>query len=137
MSEPTVPPGPPPVAPPPPPPPPPGGAAGGASQNRGLMLVLSYLWLLAIVPLLVEKDDKEVQWHAKHGLVLLVAEIVAGIGLGILQVVISHLDFGCTGCILGWVFWLAILVLHILCIVKAVNGQRLIIPGVSQYADRF
>ena len=137
MSEPTVPPGPPPVAPPPPPPPPSGGAAGGASPNRGLMLVLCYLWLLAIVPLLVEKDDKEVQWHAKHGLVLLVAEIIAGIALGILQVIIGHFALACAGCVVGWVFWFAILILHILCIVKAVNGQRLIIPGVSLYADRF
>ena len=39
------------------------------------MIVLSYLWILALVPLLVEKDDKEVQWHAKHGIVLMVAEI--------------------------------------------------------------
>src|SRR5436190_8527971 len=39
------------------------------SSNRNVMILLSYLWLLALVPLLTEKDDKEVQWHAKHGLV--------------------------------------------------------------------
>ena len=49
------------------------------------MIVLSYLGLLALIPLLVEKNDKEVQWHAKHGLVLLVAEIVLFIGLSILH----------------------------------------------------
>ena len=32
---------------------------------------------------------------------------------------------------------LAILVLHIVCILKAVNGQRFIIPGISEFADRF
>ena len=32
--------------------------------------------------------------------------------------------------------WVAIVVLHIVCIVKGVNGQRLIIPGVSEYANR-
>lgn len=101
------------------------------------MLVLSYLWLLAIVPLLVEKDDKEVQWHAKHGLVLLVAEIVGAVALGIFQFAISFLDFGCTGCILGWVYWFGILILHILCIVKATSGERFLVPGISVYADRF
>ena len=45
---------------------------GSVSSNRNVMIVLSYLWLLALVPLLTEKDDKEVQWHAKHGLVLMV-----------------------------------------------------------------
>ena len=37
------------------------------------MIVLSYLWPLALVPLLVEKEDAEIQWHAKHGIVLMVA----------------------------------------------------------------
>ena len=45
------------------------------------MIVLSYLWLLALVPLLVEKEDNEVQWHAKHGIVLMVAEIVLWIAI--------------------------------------------------------
>ena len=40
------------------------------------MIVLAYLWPLALVPLLVEKNDPEVQWHAKHGIVLMVAELV-------------------------------------------------------------
>jgi len=29
------------------------------------------------------------------------------------------------------------LALSVLCIMKGINGQRFIIPGVSQYADRF
>src|SRR3954449_5072929 len=49
---------------------------GGASSNRGVMIVLAYLWPLALVPLLLEKNDAEVQWHAKHGLVLMIAELV-------------------------------------------------------------
>src|SRR5437870_4974725 len=50
--------------------------SGAPPPNRGLMIALAYLWPLAIVPLLLEKDDPEVQWHAKHGLVLMVAELV-------------------------------------------------------------
>src|SRR5437868_1347126 len=46
------------------------------SPNRGVMIVLAYLWALAIVPLLVEKHDPDVQWHAKHGLVLMAAVLV-------------------------------------------------------------
>lgn len=132
MSEPNVPP-PPSYTPPPPPPtgttPPP----GAASPNRGLMLALCYLWILAVVPLVVEKDDPEVQWHAKHGLVLLVAEIILWIIIGI----ITHIPvIGFLGCIL-WLAWPLILIFRIILIVKAINGQRVIIPGVSQYADRF
>lgn len=130
MSEPTVPPSPP----PPPGAAPPPATGGGQNQNRGLMIVLSYLWILAIVPLIMEKDDKEVQWHAKHGLVLLVAEIilyvVAGV-LGMLPVV------GCVTVFLFPIIGLGALIVRILCIVKGINGERFVIPGLSQYADRF
>jgi uncharacterized membrane protein len=130
MSDPNVPP-PPSYTPPPPPigtPPP-----GAASPNRGLMLVLSYLWILAVVPLVVEKNDPEVQWHAKHGLVITIAEII----LWVIVAIITNIPvFGMLGCIL-YLLWPLLLVLRIILIVKAVNGQRLLIPGISEYANRF
>mgnify|MGYP001222919263 FL=1 len=116
------------------PPPIPTGS-GAQSSNRGVMIVLSYLWLLALVPLLVEKDDKEVQWHAKHGLVLVVAEIVFWIAVSIVQVALGSI-LGCIVGFLGLFVWVAIVILHVLAMVKGVNGGRLIIPGVSQYADK-
>jgi uncharacterized membrane protein len=123
--------------PPPPPPlpssPPPSG--GTVSSNRGVMIVLSYLWLLALVPLLVEKDDREVQWHAKHGIVLMIAEIVFWIAVTIVQMALGTI-LGCVVGLLSFVVWIGILVVHVLAIVKGVNGSRLIIPGVSQYADK-
>lgn len=134
MSEPNVPP-PPSYTPPPPPtytPPPP----GGASPNRGLMIVLSYLWFLALIPLLVEKNDSEVQWHAKNGLLLTAAEIAVAILLSIFSSVVAFVDLGCTGCVLHSILFVVVLVVHIVAIVKGVNGQRLVIPGLSPYADR-
>lgn len=118
--------------------PPPGNVppAGAPSSNRTIMIVLSYLWLLALVPLLVEKDDKEVQWHAKHGIVLMVAEIVLWIATTVLQVLLGTI-LGCVVGLLSFFVWIGILVVHILCIVKGVGGQRFLIPGVSQYANRF
>jgi uncharacterized membrane protein len=98
------------------------------------MIVLAYLWILAVVPLVAEKDDREVQWHAKHGLVLLVAEVILWIALGILS------NIPILGCAFLFVWALAgigVLILHILCIVKGVSGQRFLVPYVSQYADRF
>ena len=109
------------------------------SDNRSIMIVLSYLGLLALIPLLVDKDDKEVQWHAKHGLVLAAVEVAVMIGLMVIGGVLGAISGG-LGCIFGllWpVFMLAILIVHILCIVKGLNGQRFLIPGISEYADRF
>lgn len=109
------------------------------SDNRTVMIVLAYLWPLALIPLLVEKDDAEVQWHAKHGLVLWAAEFIVTIALWVLMMIITSISGG-LGCILGllWpLFVLAILVVHVLCIVKGLNGQRFLIPGISEFADRF
>lgn len=138
-----APPPPPPAAPPPPVEPPPEAptpeSTGSVSENRNLWIVLSYLGLLALIPLLVEKDDPDVQWHAKHGLVLTVAEFAGMIGLWIVIMIISAISGG-LGCILNliWpVLMLAVMVLHVMCIMKGLKGERLIVPGVSEFADRF
>lgn len=117
------------------PPPPPASSGAGESSNRGLMIALSYLWLLALIPLLVEKEDGEVQWHAKHGLTLLVAEVVLWIVFAILSMALGPL--ACVLAIVQMVLFIAIVVVHIICIVKGVNGDRFLVPGISQYADRF
>jgi uncharacterized membrane protein len=104
------------------------------SSNRNLMIVLSYLWLLALVPLLTEKDDKEVQWHAKHGLVLMVAELFLWIAISVVLGAIPVI--GCIGLLFTPLLALGELVLHVLCIMKGINGQRLIVPGISEFADK-
>jgi uncharacterized membrane protein len=131
-------------APPPPPPPaepPPEKPAAKevVSENRNVMIVLSYLWLLALIPLLVEKDDRAVQWHAKHGLVLTVAEVVVMIGLQVVVMILGAVSggLGCVFTLLIPIFMLAILIVHVLCIVKGPKGQRFLIPGVSEFADKF
>ena len=103
------------------------------------MIVLAYLWPLAIVPLLLEKDDADVQWHAKHGLVLLAAELLLLVGFAVLTSLVSLATFG-LGCALSMVvifIWVAILGVHIVAIIKAMGGTRLNIPGISEYANRF
>ena len=105
------------------------------SSNRNVMIVLSYLWLLALIPLVVEKDDKEVQWHAKHGLVLTVAEFIFWVAFQVLVMILGTF-LGCIAAIFAPIVALAFLVLHIFAIIKGINGQRLIIPGVSEFANK-
>src|SRR5262245_19462787 len=107
--------------------------------HRAAMIVLAYLWPLAIVPLLVDKEDAEVQWHAKHGLVLMVAELLLFLLFTILTTIISLATFG-LGCVISLfaVFiWIGVAALHVAAIIKGINGTRLIVPRVSEYADRF
>ena len=139
MSDPNVPPTPPsePPAPPPPaagPPPAPSGGGGGSDANN-LMILLSYLYILAVVPLLVERDDADVQWHAKHGLLLLGLDILIG-GFFFLLAMIT----GSLGCLLlpvQFVLHAAFFLFRLVCIIKGIGGERFKIPGISQLVDNF
>lgn len=109
------------------------------APNRAAMLVLAYMWPLAVVPLFLATDDTEVQWHAKHGLVLMAAELTLLLGLSIVMQLLMVVTLG-VGCLASIVFvflWAGVLVLHIVAIVRALGGRRLIIPGVSEYASRY
>lgn len=109
------------------------------SSNRGVMIVLAYLWPLALVPLLVEKQDPEVQWHAKHGLVLMIAELILLAAYVMMTSVITLAAIS-LGCVLSLVLvfaWVGVLAVHVVAILKGINGTRLIIPGISDYANRF
>jgi len=124
----------------PPPPPPPGGAAP-PNSDRTIMLVLSYLGILCLVPLLTKKDDPEVQWHAKNGLVLFCAEIAWIILRIILGIISSRIPVAGCGIamvlgILSCVVWIGFLVLMIMCIVKATQGQRFRIPILTDIAEK-
>ena len=96
------------------------------------MLVLAYLWLLALIPLLLEEQDQEVRWHAKHGLVLFGAEFIGFMAIAILSGIVGLIAF-----LLFPLAQLGVLALHVACIAKALRGGRLMVRGVSEYADKF
>lgn len=108
-------------------------------HSKGVLLVLAYLPPFAVVPLLVEKDDPEVHWHAKHGIVLMVAEMLVLLSLFVVSLLVGLLTagIGCGLLVLLPIPWLAFLVLHIVAVTKAFNGKRLVVPFISEYADRF
>lgn len=123
--------------PPPPPPPPVGGAPAGGSSDRTLMIVLSYLWILCLIPLLTKKDDSEVQWHAKNGLAILIAEIICWIFFFIFGFIARRIPFlGCGVIVIECAIWIAFLVVRVMAIIKGVNGQRFRVPMVSDFAEK-
>ena len=126
---------------PPPPPPPLGGGGGGytpgpASSDRTLMVVLSYLGLLALIPYLTKKEDPDVHWHAKNGVGLLILDVVLMVVFMIISRVIPSNLLGCGIGMLQCVIWLGIFALHVYCIIQAVGGKRPRIPVVTDFAEK-
>ena len=110
-----------------------------SSRERAVMVVLAYLWPLALIPLYAAKRDPDIQWHAKHGLTLAVAEFALLVTLWIVIGVASLASAG-LGCALGMFVVLAavtILIVHLTAALRALGGGRLLVPWVSDYASRF
>src|SRR5579862_6339384 len=103
------------------------------SSNRGVMIVLAYLWPLALVPLAFERQDPEVRWHARHGIALMAAEGLLAAAYLAAASVVHVAAIGLGGALLTIVVlaWAGILALHIAAIIKGVSGQRLIVPKLS------
>lgn len=108
---------------------------GGTSSDRTIMLILSYLGILSLIPFLMKKDDPEVMWHSRQGVALFGAEVI----WIIFQVAIGFLHIGPLACIsgiVGCIVWIGFLAISIVCIIKAVNGQRFRIPVIGDMADK-
>ena len=92
-------------------------------EDNRVIAALSYLWVLCLVPLLMKRKSKFAQFHAKQGLVLFVAELVGSL--------LFWFPF------FGQVLMLVFLVVSILGIVKALNGEWWKMPYVYEWSKKF
>lgn len=95
-------------------------------ETNKLIAALSYLWILCLVPLLLKKDSKFAQHHAKQGLVLFIAEILVSF--------INIIPF------LGQLVWffasIIFLVISIIGIIKTLNGEWWQAPYVYDWSKK-
>ena len=106
-------------------------------QQNSVMGILSYLSILCLIPLLTEKNDPYVQYHAKQGTNLFIIEAIVGIAGGILTGILNFIPFigGFLSGILGFatgVLSLCFFVLSILGIVNACNGEMKPLPVIEK-----
>jgi uncharacterized membrane protein len=91
-------------------------------NDNKVMAALSYAWILCLVPLLGKRDSKFAQFHAKQGLVLFVLELIA--------------SFFMWFPVFGQLLMLALVVISVLGIVKALNGEWWKIPFIYQWSKK-
>src|SRR3989338_9637653 len=88
--------------------------------------ILSYLWILCLVPLILKKENRFAVFHAKQGLVLFIGELAVAF-VGIIP-------------ILGWMilFFGTILfsLLSLICIVQVLMGNFWKMPVVGDIAEK-
>lgn len=119
--------------PPPPPsqPQPMGGMPSAAGSNKKTYTILAYLlgWLTGLIFLFVGKDDPDVKWNAANSVVFFGGLSVVNIILGFIPVV-NVLTF--VVLIVGFIFWVMIMIQAL-----QGTGQRIPVPGVGQYINKY
>ena len=110
-----------------------------AGKPDPVMAVLSYLGLLSLIPLLTKKDDPFIQWHAKQGLVfciaLLLIQVAAFVVMTVAGAALPAFVTTILSAVIGLVF-LAWLIVTVICILKAINGEKFEIPVVSGFIGK-
>ncbi len=91
-------------------------------EDNKIYAALSYLGLLVLIPLLVAKDSKYAQFHAKQGLVFLIIFFVGSLVFWIP--------------LIGWLAWLFFVVIDIYALVQALSGNCWKAPVVGDLAEK-
>ncbi len=98
---------------------------------------LSYLGILFIVPLVVQKDNPYTKHHAIQGLSLFLAELIWIFFSWILVALFLRIAFFAVTVfgIISWMLWLAIFVISIIGIVQAATGKFWRVPVIGSIAE--
>lgn len=91
-------------------------------EANKMITALSYVWILFLVPLLGKRDSKFAQFHAKQGLVLFIIELLAGLIMWFP--------------VFGQLLMLALAVIAIMGITKALNGEWWEIPYIYGWSKK-
>lgn len=93
-----------------------------AQQNK-VMGILAYLGILFVVPLIAAKESRFAMYHANQGLVLFLFGMATGL--------VALIPF--LGWIVGFAGWAVSVVLMIMGIINAANGQMKPLPLIGKY----
>ena len=110
----------------------------GLAPNVASLLCYICMPITAIIFLIIEKENKDVQFHAWQGTVFGVGYIILIIALQILAAILGAIA-NFLGVIIGLlipVVGIICLVLWIICLVKSYQGERWKIPYIGDFAAK-
>ncbi|MFC1479846.1 DUF4870 domain-containing protein [Candidatus Omnitrophota bacterium] len=94
--------------------------------QENVYAILSYLWVLCLIPILMKKEDEFVRFHARQGLMLFIVEV----GIGIIGIIPM----------LGQVIYLLGMLicglLSLIGIVQVLMGNKWKMPVVGEWAEK-
>ncbi len=100
--------------------------------NNKIFAILSYIFILFIVPLIAAPKSKFARFHANQGIVLFIAEVILSVALSIVQAIIGWTFLGIILDVIGMIIGLAELALMIIGIVNAATGKAKELPIIGK-----
>ena len=88
------------------------------SGEEKIWALLGYLWFLCILPLLLKRDSRFVQHHAKQGLIMAIFFCFVWIP------------------VFGWILAILLFAVWIIAVIKALTGQYWNIPLINEIVKR-
>ena len=103
----------------------------GLDSNIGGLLSYVLVWITGLIFFLIEQEDEFVRFHAMQSIIVFGTITVFSIVISVL----FRVPF--LGAILGSFLWLASVVLWIILIVKAYQGERFKLPIAGDLAEKY
>jgi uncharacterized membrane protein len=124
-----------------------GKSSTGMDENVAALLSYIFTWVSGLIFFLIEKDSRFVRFHAMQAILLGASAAVLGIVLWIAWVVLaiilammSEVLASLVGLVVGlliFVFYIAILIGWVLCLIKAYQKQYFKLPVIGNFAEKF
>ncbi len=115
---------------------PPPASGGGLAPNVASLLCYLCDWVTGLIFLLIEKNNKEVKFHAWQAIFFSAAMIAIYIVFLILGFILGKIGLGFIVSILWIVIIIGYWVVKILCMVKAYQGTRFKLPYIGDLAEQ-
>lgn len=113
------------------------GVAPELTDQDKILLVFDYLGPLALVSLVASRREF-VRWHAKQGLLFSASVVALYLVMKILHLVLQRLlwpVFGELFWAVAALVWLGMFLVFLVCLVRALEGERFKIPLLGDLAD--
>jgi uncharacterized membrane protein len=115
-----------------------GGGGTGLAPNVASLLCYVCTIITGIIFLVIEKEDKEVKFHAWQAIFLGGAAIALSIVINVLGFVFASIAgfLGMIISLLGFVVNIGIFVIWIIAMIKAYKGEHWLIPFIGNLAEQ-
>ncbi|HEX8476100.1 MAG TPA: DUF4870 domain-containing protein [Pyrinomonadaceae bacterium] len=108
----------------------------GLDANVAALLCYLLTWITGLIFYLIEKDSRYVRYHAMQAILLGAAFFVLGIAINIFLGIVAAIS-GLLATLLG-LLWMVVcigfIILWVLCLVKAYQGQTFKLPIIGDMA---